>query len=118
MEARSKRAGRGSWAEGRLINVWGVYQLYHYHQGVYHYITGVSLPSVYPVCALCPPSVPSVIGARTDPRIKRVWRKIKPISGCDLHLIVLSGPALVAQNGSIKTHGSRKKITLQVVSSS
>ena len=38
---------------------------------------------------LCPPSVPSVIGARTDPRIKRLWRKIKPISGPDLHLIAL-----------------------------
>ena len=90
-----------------ITTIGGSVSLYHYHRGLYqldhNQITRVSLEYDCIKC-VCPPSVGSVIGARSDARIKRPWRKIKPISGCDLHLILLSTTtaAVVTQNGSIK----------------
>ena len=42
---------------------------------MYHYHLGVSIQ-----CVGIPPAVPSVIGARSDLRIKRQWRKINQLS--------------------------------------
>ena len=58
----------------------GSVSLYHNHREC---ITSINVSSEY-----ADHQFRSVIGARSDPRIKRLWRKIKPLKGCDLHLIV------------------------------